>query len=532
MMGWSKRAAGLWVGLGILLLGVRVLAQDTGRPLVVFVLDNTLQAAAFNDPGPDGVSALNDIFRALGAETRFIRLNQAIPDAARVVVLARPLRAIPAHYLARIWRHLNRGNHLLLAIDPVGYTSTRTERGTGSFSALLGADYGVSFQDTFLAQTWFDQAALSDLRASSIFMSASLPHPVTAPLLRYDLPVMTWGARTVRVDALGIDSAGLPLLFTETSYAESDRNVFSATTPSRLALNLPVDQIGHLVMAGLGENSKTGARVAVLGDSELLQNGFGLRPSAGASGGPLFPGNRILTERLAAWLLGLPLENYPPLPAGFTWLVVDGDGQDWPERVPMTDSGGAGGVRVFHNDSYLYLLLQPTEPAQTPEPLRLRFGGVTITADSTGVFISTGAETRPVPDAAFAAGQFLELRLPLRVTGMRQTLAVDELCYGQNCAGAALPVMAVAERDPVPLRLPTGPLATIGSPNSRVVNLRTGPGTNFDAAAVLENGLVFAALGRDSSATWVWVENARYSGWLARTVVVLNTSIANLPVRE
>jgi len=49
----------------------------------------------------------------------------------------------------------------------------------------------------------------------------------------------------------------------------------------------------------------------------MIQNGFGL-VSSGPT--PRYPGNRILAERLAAWLLELPVDAWPGCPRALAGL--------------------------------------------------------------------------------------------------------------------------------------------------------------------------------------------------------------------
>ncbi len=102
------------------------------QPLVVFVVDEQLQTAAPTAEGPDGLRALAEIFRTLGARTETVTLSAALPADARVVVLIRPLRPLPVDQLARLWEHLLRGNHLLAAIDPVGLPVAGPQRPTAA----------------------------------------------------------------------------------------------------------------------------------------------------------------------------------------------------------------------------------------------------------------------------------------------------------------------------------------------------------------------------------------------------------------
>jgi hypothetical protein len=534
----------------VLLLGLLVftgtLHAQIGRPQVAFVLENTIQTASVSDNGPDGLSRMADIFRALGADTRFIRLSEAIPDEVSVVVLPRPLRAIPSNFLARLWRHVSRGNSLLVLMDPVGYPSARTEGSSGGLGKLLNGDYGVIYDDSFVAEYWFVRDSIAKT-TGSIFTTrySAVAHPLFQPLANYQLDVQMWGARTVSVDALGIDSSAAALLTNETAFGETGRDTFATSRPQTpIEANLQSDVIGLLTLAGLGENSRTSARVAVIGDSEVLQNGYGLRRAVTTFGQelPLYPGNQVLAERLAAWLLHLPEEDWPELPRGFTWLVLDGDGGDWAESIPSVSGDGViTSVSAFRNDSYLYVKVTTNARFNTNLQLSLTLnpvnngnGMVTVLAGSDGISIQTESGEIPVPDAGIAVNEVAEIRIPMRAFDVIEQLNLEQVCLAPEdeslCLSQRLIVPRLNQLDPAPLRLPYGPLVTVDSPSSRTVNLRRAPSTEAPVEILLNNGTLLFAIGRTEAGDWVKAISAGYTGWFSSAVITLNGDIMALPV--
>ncbi|MBZ0297977.1 MAG: SH3 domain-containing protein, partial [Anaerolineae bacterium] len=71
----------------------------------------------------------------------------------------------------------------------------------------------------------------------------------------------------------------------------------------------------------------------------------------------------------------------------------------------------------------------------------------------------------------------------------------------------------------------------VNNPGSISVNLRSGPGTDFPPVAGLPNGTIMAALGRDATSRWLYVENARYAGWIFANLTTLNADPLSLPLR-
>jgi hypothetical protein len=50
--------------------------------------------------------------------------------------------------------------------------------------------------------------------------------------------------------------------------------------------------------------------MVLLGDSEMLENGYGLSQNS-ETNAPQYPGNFLFAQRLAAWLLDLPAAEWP-----------------------------------------------------------------------------------------------------------------------------------------------------------------------------------------------------------------------------
>jgi len=541
-------------------------AQNQEGPLVLFVSDAYLNTASPLHTGAGGLSELERIFQNLGARTQYADVSERFPEDARVLVIFRPSRPLPATYLARIWEHVTNGNHLLLAIDPEGYNGALPDNSNSGLNHLLSLDYGVGILDMIAVDPWFTQETIADpLTAySHVLADDATRHPVVEPLITYDLPVQTWGARAIEVNAFGPGGYGVPLLISPSSYGRPSVPIFSNDgEPISLAINPAVDQVGQMIIGALAENTETGSRIVVLGDSEIGQNGFGLAHSIYTAGTippsdayPLHVGNRILIERLSAWLLELPLEDWPVLPSGFTWLALDGMADEWTELAPLVsddvDTSDSSqhdivDVKAFHDDCFLYVLIETIAPPAESVGVTLNLSAGGNDGDELALLITENAITMKsdrgtstvITDGDMALGEALEIRLPLRLTGEKAALA--DVCLCVLCDEAATePIdcatMAPAEvpetatRAPVNVRSAEGMLVTVAS--STTVNLREEPAISSLALAGIPNGYVFEAIGRDRSGDWIQVQDARYLGWIASYLLVPNGDLLSLGVVE
>lgn len=530
-------------------------------PLVVFIEESRqLDMASVTVTGPNGVSELAAIFQRLGARTAFARLREPLPEDVSVIVLVRPRRPVPVDYLARIWTRVEQGASLLLAFDPSGHVRASPETPTGGLARLLALEYGTPLFAGMLIQPWFTRDSISRLETS--FLPA-LPYPVSnpvnAPLVAYDLPIMTWGARHVGAELFGVDSAAFPLAYANVAFAETNARALNPANTDPLELNYGADAVGRLTIGAVGENRRTNTRVALLGDGEMLMNGFGLAFTSTAQGQvPLYPGNRVLAQQIAAWLLKVPPENALPLPSGFTWVAIDGERNDWDDsRTPPTAQGESvvnvmslriQQARAFRNDSYLYVMI---ETAATPNPdIQVEFGldsrgsgsaDVFVVANRGGVYLRSADDSLiPLRDAAFAVGSVIEVRIPLRAAGLSS--AIPQICLTTaiplafptppDCMTARIPILNLNERNPADLHIQDGEGLMLTTRTNDTANVRSAPSTNANVVVGLRNGRLLRAIGRNSAGDWVQVENARYTGWISRLVFNANGDVMTLPVVE
>jgi hypothetical protein len=541
-------------------------AQDEApeKPLVIFIEDDQLGTASFFDDGPDGLTELEGIFQDLGADVRWLPLDGPLPDNARVVVLARPTRALPAASLARLWLHLARGNNLLLTMDPIGLSTVRNEgtlttnpdKSTSGLAKLLTLFYGISLRDTFLAEPWFANASIVSQNTTflSVYAENIAQHPVAAPLIPYDLPVQMWGARSMTVEPIGPGNYAVPLLYTESAYGETNAKVFPRANaqPDPLELNLGQDSIGRLFTGALAENTQSGSRVVVLGDSEALLNGYGLAPAAG--GEPLYPGNRLLAGRIAAWLLELPEADWPPPPDTYTRLALDGSRADWGDFQPIitdpTDDASIPRydiqeVRAFRDDSYLHLAITTAQPPNPETLLSLgienTFDGIVDVAlsitDHETLLLDEANLPSVVRDVQMTIGDILEVRLPVRLT--TEGALIGRVCLSDSRAAQSDPIDCIAQQPAlVPLvqtRAPfdmryTNQAGAIVRTLQSGVNARSGPDTSFRVVDVVPSGRYYAAVGRTALGDWVQIQNATYTAWIAISLIDLNGDLSDLPI--
>ncbi len=439
------------------------------QPVVLFIDDPTAQTAAASNQADDGVSRFAAVFTDLGAEVISAPLSAPLPDAD-LIVLVRPRRALSLEAAARLWLAVERGAHLLVALDPAGQSGIAGEPTDHALATLLSRDYGLMLLDGFLIAPGMNASRIQQASTSAL---AAMPlpdaHPITAPLREYDITVTTWGARPALPDALGIDSAAIPLLFTESAYAETARNIFRENDPDPPELNLDQDRVGRLFVAAIGENARRGRRAAILTDGEMLLNGFGFAHDS--AGFPIQIGNVVFASRLAAWLLDLPSDAYPGLPDGYAYLRIDGEGSDWYAEVPIIRDRGADfpnarynirAISAFHNTQSIYILIETVARPDPASTLIFQFDSNSdgaadafVTVSGERVFLQSGSNVGVLADARYAVDLAFELRLPLSFVGttFAVCLSAPQGVSGEpDCSDEPIRAVSIAQRD-----LPTAP---------------------------------------------------------------------------
>ncbi len=558
----------------LVLLGLSIIppitagyAQDEPEspPRVVFIEDKSLYVASTLDPGPDGLTKLEQAFIDLGAQTEWQHLSEPLPEDADVVVIVRPTRAIPADYIARLWVHLSKGHHLLLAVDPSslgsqlseGIRYPSTDKSTSGLSKILMLFYGIQFEDTVLVEPWYSNTTLTNQLTAFLPASAEdiVPHPIMAPLERYDLPIQLWGARNLRVEPFGMSNYAVPLLYTTLPYGEANTRVFPRgnNEPEPLELNLDKDEQGRLFPAAVGENTRRGSRVAVLGDAEIFLNSFGLETNS--LGEPVHIGDWLLTQRLAAWLLGLPEDEWPTLPAAYTQLALDGQADDWADLDAIVTDGeneidaasfDIQKVYAFRDDSFLYVNIATIEPPSPSTRVRLQletnFDGVpdleVLLTPEQVTLVSDSEADSVVSDGALAIDTILELRLPLRI--MNEGALLSQICLSDSrtalgtaqldCTDLAPVIIPVANTTaPVDVRFSPGPRLMVDTLEAGV-NVRAAPNTDSNVVEIVPNRQLFAVTGRTALGDWLQISNARYTGWIADFLVDVNSDFSNIPI--
>lgn len=306
----------------------------TGR--VIYFSESNDEANLF-DRSEFGMSRFAGLLQLAGAQLMPLDWRRDVPPDADVVLVGGPLKNLNNAQVARLWAYLNNGGRVMLLVDPLVLTLDRGVRtmvyndsneATKGIFELTWPDLGVRARDdVVLREDVEDVAVSSEMGIPGIEAQSEISH-FAATRVGADHPILDgiegelqfFGARSVEFDASIQPFEASALVYTpdgfygETAYEEY---LTGGPAPFYTAEDTSPD---GLVVAAASENPTTGARIVVIGDRELLTNGFGLQTSPPNSTNFLYPNNVTLGLNTIGWLLGaeqnaeVELTFEPPLP--------------------------------------------------------------------------------------------------------------------------------------------------------------------------------------------------------------------------
>ena len=251
-------------------------------------------------------------------------------------------------------------------------------------------------------------------------------------------------------------------------------------------LNLDKDQLGQVIVAAFGENTEIGSRVAVLGDGEFCKTATGCRSLP--AGHAAFPANYIMTQRLAAWLLasarrsvsGAAVRMHLDRARRQYQRLADqrADHARRSRRTPSILSLNIQQVRAVPQRQLPVHEVETVSQANADAQIDLEFdtdwqrsgryhsSRCARAASSRRLAIS---RRNAVPDAGMAIGDVIELRLPLRLTGMTPRMVSlclssgRELAFPQppDCIDSPFRSADQLRPDPAPLRYSDYPIFAV-----------------------------------------------------------------------
>ncbi|MDL1900846.1 hypothetical protein FBR02_08760 [Anaerolineae bacterium CFX9] len=249
------------------------------------------------DSSQEGLSGINAGAQESGLITLPLNLAEIaaagrdIPDDAATIIFARPLSDLSAAEILTIDRYLQRGGALMLLADAV-FTENAFLRQDGAFNQYLWENWGIRALDMVVVDPAASGQTALDVISAYVYYDNALGQRIDPA---GGTPTLFRIARAVEVNlsfsAPNIAN-GQVILSSEASYGETNLTALAET--NTYTFDEGEDVRGPLAMAVWAANRQTGAKIALIGDSDFVTNGQ-----------VLTGGNALLFTDTLAWLSGL-----------------------------------------------------------------------------------------------------------------------------------------------------------------------------------------------------------------------------------
>ncbi|MFN8527800.1 MAG: hypothetical protein U0670_04235 [Anaerolineae bacterium] len=284
------------------------------------------------DRGSNGLSTFGALVHQMGASLHTLDWRTPFPADMDLLIVPNPGTDYTADAISRLWAYMNAGGRVLLAVNPSADIIPGRERGTLAGNnvlwALMNADFGVAALDNVLVDPAENSDGVFIPHARFTATQLAPAHPITASIsggldfrmarsLTYDLPL--------------VGGTVTPLVFApqgyygEATYAQSVTNNFFNFDIG------PDTAPGVLAIAAAYQNDETGSRVVLVGDRDILINGFGFAVSPVGSLGFVFPNDVQFVLQSIAWLTDTAAPTMAfPTPAATATVTIT------PSPIPPT----------------------------------------------------------------------------------------------------------------------------------------------------------------------------------------------------
>ncbi len=179
--------------------------------------------------------------------------TNSIPEDALAIIIAGPQKPVSSAEVKLLKKYVDAGGSLVVMEDPTVITEFGED--PDPLAAYLEKDWGITINNDLI----FDQSSQQVLNA----ISASVdPHPITQDLTYV---VIMPQARSIALSTTPIENVSATSLLRTAEQAWGETDLSSET--SEYQYNEGIDFTAPLTMAAAGENTSTGGRVVVTGNS-------------------------------------------------------------------------------------------------------------------------------------------------------------------------------------------------------------------------------------------------------------------------
>jgi ABC-type uncharacterized transport system involved in gliding motility auxiliary subunit len=212
--------------------------------------------------------------------------GQEIPPVGSTIVLARPTTDLTQAEIAAIDRYLQQGGSLFIMAD-VLYNEDGFLREEGLFNQYLWANFGIRALDAVAV----DPASSSETPLDVVSFAVFENNSITQRMNEQNLPSVFRLSRVVEANVTPpMDTTtGAAIMSSPDGFGE--RNLEALSQTNTYGLDAEQDIAGPVATVVWSNNTRTGARIVLIGDADFATNGF-----VGSGG------NALLFTDIISWL--------------------------------------------------------------------------------------------------------------------------------------------------------------------------------------------------------------------------------------
>jgi ABC-type uncharacterized transport system involved in gliding motility auxiliary subunit len=186
-----------------------------------------------------------------------------VPDDAKAVVVAGPQLALSADEVKALKDYQDGGGSLVVLYEPT--LTTKIRASADPLETYLSQDWGISFQDDLVVD-FTSTLPLAGLASSYA------NHPITQRLQGQTTIYPT--ARSIALGTPSDSNKSVTALVNSGQSSWGETDIQKVIDSDQAQYDQGTDFPGPLPVGAVGQDSKTGARMVVFGDSDFAENGY------------------------------------------------------------------------------------------------------------------------------------------------------------------------------------------------------------------------------------------------------------------
>ncbi|MCU0475145.1 MAG: Gldg family protein [Anaerolineae bacterium] len=249
-----------------------------------------------DDSSAAGYSGIIDGLEANGIETFGINLNQLaidgqdVPNTVTTLMLLQMREPLSAGAVQVLDRYFARGGRAFVFAD-ADYGASPFLSESDPFNAYLWERFGVRMRDAVVIDALSNAGTELDVLSYAVSDGSTITARLNDPENPFSRALFRV-ARAVQIDPEPPVQNGMVVATSPESYGETDLTLLGQS--SRYAFEVSEDIAGPLNLAAWANDTRTGARLVLVGDQNFLSNGLVQNPE----------GNGILFTDAITWLTG------------------------------------------------------------------------------------------------------------------------------------------------------------------------------------------------------------------------------------